>query len=438
MKHTRSFYLKVVAAGLLAALSLHGDARGTTFVLLSQEDLAQGSAAIVVGTVEAIAVQTTSLQQMETDVTLRVDESVKGIRQARINVAVPGGINGDVHRIVYGAPQFHLGERVVVFLRQRADGSLTPVGLAMGKYSIIQRAGGAVVRRQLLGKGTSVLSLDKRSGALVAAPSENEQGLDSFLANIRQIVSEDPMGQEDIVVPPPSSATGKDSAGFTYLGSSPSRWMQPGLGQSVAYTVEPTGDAVLGAADSLNALSQAMDAWNGAGSRLHIENVGPAVPAPYMACDDKSVIQFNDPFGEIGTPVNCGGVLAIGGFCATSAITTSVAGVELSTISEGDLTVNDGFRGCRYWNATNLAEVLTHELGHTLGLGHSSEAWPETNPTLENATMFYLAHFDGRGASLRSDDIAAIQALYGSVPVAVNRQQACRRRTNSHRAMLRR
>lgn len=420
-------YWKILGAVALAALTLHGDARGTTFVLMSDEDLVQGSAAIVVGTVQSIAPQASSQQQIETEVTLKVDESVKGIRQSTVTIAVPGGSVGGVQRVVYGAPQFYIGEKVVVFLRQRPDGALTPLGLAMGKYTIVQRPTGAVVRRQLGGKGTSVLALDKGSGALMAGEAEDERALAPFIASMREIVSKDPLGREEVAVLPPSMGAGEASAAFTFLGDYPARWLQPDLGQTVAFGVDPTGDMALGSAASLKAVSAAMAAWNGAGSRLRITSSGAATAAPYMACDGKSTIQFNDPFGEIGQPVNCGGALAIGGFCSTANSTSSVGGATFYTITEGDLTVNNGFGGCAYWTPVNVAETITHELGHSIGLGHSSETWPESNAVLDDATMYYLAHFDGRGAALRSDDIAAVHALYPGASLVRDRPQRASR-----------
>jgi hypothetical protein len=80
-----------------------------------------------------------------------------------------------------------------------------------------------------------------------------------------------------------------------------------------------------------------------------------------------------------------------------------VNGVEFRRIAEGDIIFNDGWSACSFWNQTNLSEVATHELGHTIGLSHSTDS---------TATMYSFAHFDGRGAQLMSDDAAGALFVY--------------------------
>ncbi len=46
-------------------------------------------------------------------------------------------------------------------------------------------------------------------------------------------------------------------------------------------------------------------------------------------------------------------------------------------------------------NLSTFTEVLTHEIGHTIGLGHPSD---------NQSIMYYLVHADGRGARLNSCD----------------------------------
>jgi hypothetical protein len=405
---------KIVAFAVFAIVVSRRPLYGTTFVIMSEADLVQSSALIVLGQVQSIYTSADSSDQIETDVTVVVEETVKGRARRSVTATIPGGTAGTLRRVVFGAPQFFRGERVLLFLRERPDGKLAVNGLAMGKYTVVQTSDGDVARRQLSGSAAAVAVFDKMGNVLSQDAANEPQLLAGLLPRLRQMVAADPNGAAADPLPAASAVTAADrmSDAFTFLGSPPARWMEPDHGNPVSYLVVPVGDTTLGFGPSMSVVSAAMAAWNAAGGSLRLVNGGTTTPAPFNACDGVNTIQFNDPFGEIGAPSNCGGVLAIGGFCTTNASKSTVNGTTFVRITEGDLTVNDGFGKCPYWNPTNVAEVITHELGHTIGLAHPSENPQEPNPILKDATMYYMAHFDGRGASLRADDIAGVQAIY--------------------------
>jgi hypothetical protein len=102
---------------------------------------------------------------------------------------------------------------------------------------------------------------------------------------------------------------------------------------------------------------------------------------------------------------------------ALSAITKALAepvtinGRTFQRIAEADVVFNNGFE-CIVEHPALFTEALTHEIGHTLGLGHSSERLDEPDPLLEDATMYLALHGDGRGAAVRDDDANGVRFAY--------------------------
>ena len=169
--------------------------------------------------------------------------------------------------------------------------------------------------------------------------------------------------------------------------------------------MDSTGDPQFGPAASRAVVDAALAAWtNVPGASLVIQDGGLTTPSPFAGCGTNRIV-FNDPFNEITDPSSCGGILAMGGFCTSwgnpcdPPSSSVVNGTTFNRIVTGKVTVNNGWDGCAGWTPCNMAEVLTHEIGHTVGFGHSADS---------PATMAATAHFDGRCAGLKSDDIAAI------------------------------
>ena len=70
----------------------------------------------------------------------------------------------------------------------------------------------------------------------------------------------------------------------------------------------------------------------------------------------------------------------------------------------GDIHIDDA----EDWGSLDLATVLLHEIGHSLGLGHSNAAESVLRP-------FY----EGPNFALSADDIAGIQSIYGPAAAVV-------------------
>lgn len=368
-------------------------------------DLVPASVAAVRGQVTGIAAAADANGGIATYVTLAVDEVLFGpLSPGELVLRERGGRIGARQEWTFGSPTYRVGERVLVFLSANPDGTLRTTGMAMGKFALRDDFGGTRATRDL---GRDVLVLDPVRGT-PRAPAKDDLPLAALRAAIRAAApaATAPAG---LRAHPDLTGLRLETRPAYILLQPASRWFEPDDGIPIGFRVDAGGDATLGAVVSRTAVQAGFAAWsNLAPSPLLLFDAGDDGPAPFAGCPDSNRVVFNDPFGELDDPRDCRGTLAIGGFCNTGE-TRTVNGTAFKRIVTGKVTFNDGWGACAVWTPCNLAEIATHELGHTLGLGHSADA---------NATMAAMAHFDGRCAAIEADDETAIDAVYPVPPPA--------------------
>lgn len=400
----------------LAALVGCADRVGaTTIVPMSDRDLVSSSRAIVEGIVitsEAHAVPDRSA--VYTYVTVDVERVVKGdLPVGEIVLRQLGGITEEQAFVIHSAPDLVPGERVLLFLNTDEDGSLHVAHMRLGAFRIVPDSATGVLRVQR-DMGEGMLNPITRDTITWSAPYEDFMlGVEIMLGDAPTDPGASDRTRTPMRLSPPEYSGLRRGAGaapaFSFLGAG-FRWFEPDTDRPVRIKVNnkfaftPSG--------GIDEVKLAFQTWSSvSGSSLTVMFDG-ITTAGGLAADGVSSISYGDPKHQIDDLVNCQGVIALASVIGNPGEKTTIGHLTFSRLLEGDLILNNGIECVTTAHPLLLEEVLTHEFGHDIGLGHSSERFDEPDPLLRNASMYFIAHNDGRGSALQRDDSDAIRFLY--------------------------
>jgi hypothetical protein len=398
MKVSRLLFLLPAFAALLVR-----PAAATTYQMISDQALADQAA--IVAEVRVTSVEPSPVPgKPATDYLVEVQRVVKGdLPGSGMVVRVPGGLGADgVGLRIFGAPAFEEGETALLFLRPADDGTYRILHLMLGAF-----------HRRLV--GDRQVALRDLSDAFEVGPAgvEARQDLARDFERFSEWVADRAGGvrrERDYVLDASPQELEQATGSFTLMKAKDGnaiRWFGFETGRTIPWKVYATGQPGLGPEVSIQVFKIALDAWNAdAGSNVHYAYTGTTTSGAGLDHDDgTNAILFDDPRGdEAEGSFSCseGGVIAVGGpFFYNS--TRAFGGKSWHEAAEADIVTNDGTE-CFFRDNPKVAqEVFAHELGHTLGLGHS---------TVRDALMWPNAHDDGRGARLAADDREAVASVY--------------------------
>jgi hypothetical protein len=138
-------------------------------------------------------------------------------------------------------------------------------------------------------------------------------------------------------------------------------------------------------------------AWNGAGAGTVVAATVASVSG-FRLGDGIPMLNFSDPVGACGG--SCLAATFTGYYTQRSNGTWRIFDADIVTSNRNFATLGETCSGTEFY----LEGIMVHEVGHVLGLGHTS---------VGGATMFPSVSTCNNGpASTESDDEAAIRDLY--------------------------